>query len=247
MTALHRRHSADCPNPLTCYPTGHHCPDCGFHDDTACAKHPEPQPGEQPWYLDTLLLPADLFDTLALAERRRNTYRWAIDAPGPMALAVRELAAAVATGSRRLTPMTAYRISQNLAAIHPGSDLDAVDDAPYWAVLDLMTPEQRAQCEAVDEAEQAEALAQYRAWKAQQLEAQGQRVAGRARHRRSRVTAPLACALSWCRKSPARPYPCGPRCDACSPSAQAGVPEPDELLALHRKALATTTERTAAA
>jgi hypothetical protein len=59
------------------------------------------------------------------------------------------------------------------------------------------------------------------------------------------VTAPLACALSWCRKSPARFFVVGARCAAHTPSAQAGVPEPDELLRRHRAALKTTTERTA--
>jgi hypothetical protein len=43
-----------------------------------------------------------------------------------------------------------------------------------------------------------------------------------------------------------RPYPNGWRCKSCSPSAMAGVPEPDELLARHRAALAATTERRSA-
>jgi len=38
-----------------------------------------------------------------------------------------------------------------------------------------------------------------------------------------------------------RPFPCGWRCRACTPSALAGVPEPDELLRRHRAALANTT------
>jgi hypothetical protein len=60
------------------------------------------------------------------------------------------------------------------------------------------------------------------------------------------MTAPLACALSWCRKGPARPYPCGPRCDACSPSAMAGEPDPDEIHDRYLAARAITTERNAA-
>ena len=162
----------ECGAPVTCHPTGHHCPACGHHDDTACEKFPEPQPGEEFLYAETITLPADVFDALVAHDRRRNAFRWAIDADGPMALAVRELAAAHATGSRRLTPMAAYRLAQNLASI-TGCDTDQVDDRPYWAVLDLMSPEQRAACEATDEAEQAAAMAEYRAWRAQQLEAQG--------------------------------------------------------------------------
>jgi hypothetical protein len=55
------------------------------------------------------------------------------------------------------------------------------------------------------------------------------------------VSGPLACALSWCRKSPARFFVVGPRCRDHTPSKQAGVPGPDELLARHRAALAATT------
>jgi hypothetical protein len=63
------------------------------------------------------------------------------------------------------------------------------------------------------------------------------------------VSAPLACGLTWCGKSPARFFVIGARCRDHTPSAQAGVPEPDELLARHRAALAgtnPTTERTPA-
>lgn len=38
-----------------------------------------------------------------------------------------------------------------------------------------------------------------------------------------------------------RPYPCGWRCARCSPSALAGVPDPDEMLRRHRAVLAATT------
>jgi hypothetical protein len=60
------------------------------------------------------------------------------------------------------------------------------------------------------------------------------------------------CGMTACASTDrVRPYPCGWRCSHCSPSSEAGVPDPDELLRLHRAALATTTntdtERTKAA
>lgn len=62
------------------------------------------------------------------------------------------------------------------------------------------------------------------------------------------MTSPLACALVSCRATPARFYVVGPRCKDHTPSALAGVPEPDVLLARHRQILARhagtdTTER----
>jgi hypothetical protein len=47
------------------------------------------------------------------------------------------------------------------------------------------------------------------------------------------------CGMAACASTDnVRPYPAGWRCSACTPSALAGVPEPDELLARHRQALA---------
>jgi len=58
------------------------------------------------------------------------------------------------------------------------------------------------------------------------------------------------CGMTACASTDTvRPFPCGWRCRACTPSVLAGVPEPDELLRRHRAALANTTltvtERTA--
>lgn len=163
----------ECGQPVTCYPTGHHCLACGHHDDTACDKHPAPQHGEHAWHVETVAIPALLFDWLTHGYRRRNLYRWALDAPGPMAEAVRELAAAQATGSTRLTPMAAYRLAQNLTAIVAGAEERAEDEDLFWGVLDQLSAEQRAACDAVNEAEREASMAEYRAWRAQQLEAQG--------------------------------------------------------------------------
>ena len=53
------------------------------------------------------------------------------------------------------------------------------------------------------------------------------------------MSGPLACALTRCRATDGvRWYLPGPRCPEHTPSAMAGVPEPDELLARHRAALA---------
>ncbi|HZP54979.1 hypothetical protein [Actinocrinis sp.] len=66
---------------------------------------------------------------------------------------------------------------------------------------------------------------------------------------------PLVCALVACGSTDrVRLYVIGARCAAHTPSAQAGLPEPDELLTRHRQTLArltstdtdTDTERTAA-
>lgn len=162
-----------CGAPVTCYPTGHHCSACGHHDDTACQTFPPPGPGEQAWHVETVRVPGDLFATLATGYQRRNLYRWALNAPGPMAEAIRELAAAHATGSTRLTPMAAYRLAQNLTAIVAGAETDAEDEALFYLVLDQMTPAQRAACRETDEAERQAEMAEYRAWRAAQLEAQG--------------------------------------------------------------------------
>lgn len=163
----------ECGEPVSCHPTGHHCPNCGAHDDTACEKFPEPQPGEEPWYAETITLPANLFDALLLGYRRRDLYRFAVTGDTPMLHAIRELAAAHATGSRRLTPMGAFRLAQNLVAIVAGAEERSEDEALFCGVLDQMTPDQQAACRAVSDAEAAASMAEYRAWRAQQLEAQG--------------------------------------------------------------------------
>lgn len=162
-----------CGQPVSCYPTGHHCPACGHHDDTACASFPEPAAGEHAWYTETVRIPGDLFTTLVTGYQRRNLYRWALNAEGPMAEAIRELAAAHATGSTRLTPMSAYRLAQNLCAIVAGAETDAEDEALFYLVLDQMTPAQRAACRETDETERQAEMAEYRAWRAAQLETQG--------------------------------------------------------------------------
>lgn len=51
---------------------------------------------------------------------------------------------------------------------------------------------------------------------------------------------PTRCALSRCGATDGvRFFVVGLRCRSCTPSALAGQPEPDELLARHRAALAT--------
>ncbi len=66
------------------------------------------------------------------------------------------------------------------------------------------------------------------------------------------MTGALACAITSCGATEgARWHLPGPRCPAHTPSRQAGVPEPDELLARHRAVIARltptdTTERRAA-
>lgn len=52
------------------------------------------------------------------------------------------------------------------------------------------------------------------------------------------MTGPV-CALTWCGSTDGtRRFAQGYRCDAHTPSVMAGVPEPDQLLAEHRQALA---------
>lgn len=145
-----------CGETATCTPTGHHCPACGHHDDSAC---------DRTWTEDdqdtgpagTIVLPAALFDALLTAHRRRNAFRYAaarthIDSPGLAAL--RELAAAYATGSTRLLPATAYRLAHAAAII---------DEGTWWAVRDLLDPAVLADLDAADRAEQEAAWAEYRA------------------------------------------------------------------------------------
>ncbi len=48
----------------------------------------------------------------------------------------------------------------------------------------------------------------------------------------------LRCNYSSCARTDTRPYACGPRCPDHTPSALAGVPEPDELLEIGRRNLA---------
>ena len=64
---------------------------------------------------------------------------------------------------------------------------------------------------------------------------------------------PPRCGLEYCDSGlPGRPYPCGVRCERCSPSALAKRPHPDETAALVRAnwaasiAAATTTTKEAA-
>lgn len=162
-----------CGQPVSCYPTGHHCPNCGHHDDTACTSFPEPGPSEHAWYAETVRIPGDLFTTLVTGYRRRNLYRWALNAEGPMAEAIRELAAAHATGSTRLSPMAAYRLAQNLTAIVAGAEDQAEDEDLFWGVLAAFTAVQRAACRETYDAERQAEMAEYRAWRAQQLAVQG--------------------------------------------------------------------------
>jgi hypothetical protein len=49
-------------------------------------------------------------------------------------------------------------------------------------------------------------------------------------------TRPTRCGMEKCTSGlPPRPFPEGWRCPRCTPSARAGVPEPDELLAIAKE------------
>lgn len=50
-----------------------------------------------------------------------------------------------------------------------------------------------------------------------------------------RDVAPRRCGLKYCTSGlPGRPYPCGDRCERCSPSAVAGEVHPDQIAAISR-------------
>lgn len=156
----------ECSQPLDCAPSGHHCPDCGFHDDTPCDRQfPDPHPGEQ--RPDAIPIPADLFDTIALAYRRRDFYRQ-VTGEHPFTHAIRELAAAIATGSRRLSPDAAYRLTSRLAALGSDENWRQDEEDTWFAMRELLTPGQLAACDGARAAEDAAAEAEYRAWRLEQ-------------------------------------------------------------------------------
>lgn len=133
-----------CHGPVTCTPTGHHCPDCGHHDDTTCDRDWDADQ-QQHGPAGTITLPPALFLALLTAHRRRGGFWRAATHTSPGSAALRELAAAHATGSTRLPPATAYLLAQATSDIDP---------ATWWAVRDLLP---LAALTALDAADQAAA------------------------------------------------------------------------------------------
>jgi len=163
-----------CSEPLECQPEGHHCYMCGFHDDQACDREFDPDYIAFPDMPATIVIPRDAFDAIVAVNRRRNVFQWsALIAPKGLEMPPRflELAAAVAAGSTRLTPETAYRISRQSAGHRPDEPYDPDAEAAYWTVRDLIPAEQLREFDIQDEAEQAANNAEYIAWKAAQSEA----------------------------------------------------------------------------
>lgn len=164
MTAANPNPCDRCGETVDCTPTGHHCPACGHHDDDVCDRTWLPGQ-EDTGPAGTIELPAPMFTALLTAVRCRNGFRYAATHTGvasPGLAALRELAAAYATGSRRLLPMTAYRLA--LAAC------DLAEDT-WWELRDFLDPEVLAECDAIEAAERDAANAEYRAWRAEQSSA----------------------------------------------------------------------------
>lgn len=164
----------DCAEPLDCQPDGHHCTGCGFHDDQACDRDFQPEDLKFPDMPDTIVIPRDAFNAILAVYKRRDSFRWAaLAAPkdADMPPLILELAAAHAAGSTRLTPETAYKLSQYAASFGIGEDYDTAAEDAYWTVRDLIPADTLRELDTSHQAESAANEAEYIAWKAAQSEA----------------------------------------------------------------------------
>jgi hypothetical protein len=85
-----------------------------------------------------------MFDRIALWVRRADLYRWAATSDHPGAGPVRELAATIATGSRRLSPHALYRLAARMSY-----DFELFEDSEvYYAVRELLPQGQLAEFDA---------------------------------------------------------------------------------------------------
>lgn len=164
-------HCPECYEPLECQPDGHHCRTCGFHDDIACVRTFNPDDLIHPDMPATIVLPRDTFNAILAVLRRRDAFRWAAlvaprDQDTPQHIL--ELAAAHATGSTRLTPATAYAVSQWAASAPMDEAVDPDAEDAYWAVRMLIPAALLTELDTQRDAEYAANAAEYIAWKAAQ-------------------------------------------------------------------------------